>query len=90
MPTAYQDLPATLGVFLIFFIVTIIRHQQKNQALQKEKTNAEITTLEKERGRIASDLHDDLGPVLSAAKLLINNVDLETEEDRQALAKAAQ
>ncbi len=79
-----------LGVFLIFFIVTIIRHQRKNQALQKEKTSAEITTLEKERGRIASDLHDDLGPVLSAVKLLINNVDLETEEDRLTLAKATQ
>ena len=79
-----------LGIFLIFFIVTIIRHQQKNQALQKEKINAEIRTLEKERTRIASDLHDDLGPVLSAVKLLINNVDLDSEEDKLSLAKATQ
>jgi signal transduction histidine kinase len=77
-----------LSVFLIFFILTIIGHQRRHQILQKEKTNAEITTLEKERARIASDLHDDLGPVLSAVKLLINNVDLKSAEDTETLAKA--
>jgi signal transduction histidine kinase len=79
-----------LGVFLVFFVITIIRHQRRTQALYKEKINAEITTLEKERSRIASDLHDDLGPVLSAVKLLINNVDLRSADDRATLAKASQ
>ena len=79
-----------LGIFLIFFIVTIVRHQRRNQALYKEKINAEITTLEKERARIAADLHDDLGPVLSAVKLLINNVDLNTPEDWDTLDKATE
>jgi signal transduction histidine kinase len=77
-----------VGVFLIFFIVTIIQHQRRNHSLHKEKINAEITTLEKERVRIASDLHDDLGPMLSAVKLLINNVDLGSDEDRNTLIKA--
>ena len=77
-----------LGVFLIFFIITIIGHQRRNQALYKEKINAEITTLEKERARIASDLHDDLGPMLSAVKLLINNVELKSESDRETITKA--
>lgn len=77
-----------LGVFLIFFIVTVIRHQRRNQALHKEKINAEINTQEKERSRIASDLHDDLGPMLSTVKLLINNVDLESNDDKQTLSKA--
>jgi signal transduction histidine kinase len=79
---------AILGVFLIFFIVTIIRHQHRNQVLHKEKIQAEIITLEKERQRIASDLHDDLGPMLSAIKLLINNVDLVSTGDKQTLTKA--
>jgi signal transduction histidine kinase len=77
-----------LGVFLIFFIVTVIRHQRRNQVLHKEKINAEINTLEKERFRIASDLHDDLGPMLSAVKLLINNVELASSDDKQTLCKA--
>lgn len=79
-----------LGIFLIYFIVTIIGHQRRNQALHKEKINAEITTLEKERTRIASDLHDDLGPMLSAVKLLINNVELHSDSDRDTLTKATQ
>lgn len=77
-----------LGIFLLFFIVTILRHQRRNQALHKEKINAEINTQEKERTRIASDLHDDLGPMLSAVKLLINNLDLESAEDKETLNKA--
>jgi two-component system, NarL family, sensor kinase len=76
------------GVFLIYFVVTIIRTQRRNQALQKEKTTAEIKALEKERGRMASDLHDDFGPMLSAVKLLINNIDLHNKEDADILAKA--
>ena len=76
-----------LGIFLLFFIITIIRHQRRNQELYKEKVNAEINTLEKERTRIASDLHDDLGPMLSAVKLLINNLELMKEEDKATLER---
>jgi signal transduction histidine kinase len=76
-----------LGIFLLFFIITILRHQRRNQELYKEKINAEISTLEKERTRIASDLHDDLGPMLSAVKLLVNNLELTTEEDKATLAR---
>jgi two-component system, NarL family, sensor kinase len=79
---------AVVGIFLIFFIVTILHHQRRNQELHKEKINAEINTLEKERARIASDLHDDLGPMLSAVKLLINDMELESIEDKQTLTKA--
>jgi signal transduction histidine kinase len=78
---------AILGIFLIYFIITIIGHQRRNQLLNKEKINAEITTLEKERTRIASDLHDDLGPMLSTVKLLINNLEIESDEDKITLSK---
>jgi signal transduction histidine kinase len=77
-----------LGIFLLFFIITILRHQRRNQELHKEKINAEINTMEKERTRIASDLHDDLGPMLSAVKLLINNLELITDEDQETLSRA--
>jgi len=79
---------AVMGVFIIFFIATIIRHQRRNQALYKEKVNAEIRTMEKERSRISSDLHDDLGPMLSAVKLLISDLDISSDDDRETLGKA--
>ncbi len=86
---AFLIAAAILGVFLIFFIITVISNQRRNQALHKEKVNAEINTLEKERARIASDLHDDLGPMLSAVKLLINDVEVTSAEDRDTLNKAS-
>jgi signal transduction histidine kinase len=76
-----------VGILLLFFIITILRHQKRNLQLYKEKVNAEITTMEKERIRIASDLHDDLGPMLSAVKLLINNLELSGEDDKATLSR---
>jgi signal transduction histidine kinase len=87
--TAILIAAAILGIILVYFIITIIRHQRINLILQKEKIHAEINTLENERKRIASDLHDDLGPLLSAVKLQINNVDLGNSEDQEMIKKAS-
>jgi len=74
-------------VIFTYFIIVIIKNQRRSKALYKSKILAEITTLEKERARIASDLHDELGPYLSAAKLRINSLDVNSEEDNQHLKK---
>src|SRR5258705_4537725 len=78
-----------LGVVLLYFIITMIRQQRINQKLNREKIEAEILTLEKERQRVASDLHDDLGPVLSAIKFKINSVESKSEEDVELIRKAS-
>lgn len=78
-----------LGLLLTYFLVTIIRHQRRNLKLQKAKILAEITTLENERRRIASDLHDELGPLLSAVKLQINNLESTDEFDLKLIAKSS-
>jgi signal transduction histidine kinase len=49
--------------------------------LYKRSLEAEIKLLEKERGRIAADLHDDLGPLLSSVKLNVGSLDLYSERD---------
>ncbi len=77
-----------IGLLLVFFIISLIRQQRKNLALHKEKIQAEILTLENERKRMASDLHDELGPVLSAVKMQINSVDTSTE-DAELIDKAS-
>jgi len=77
-----------LAVVLIYFIITIVRHQRRNQQLYKLKILAEITTLENERARIAADLHDELGPILSAVKFKINSLDIHSEDDQVILDKS--
>ena len=78
-----------LGVIITFFIISIIRQQRRNLELHRLNILAEITTLEKERTRIAADLHDELGPLLSAIKFKINSVDTVDAEDQFQLEKAS-
>ena len=74
-------------VLVVFFTATMIRYQRRNLSLYKEKLAAEITTLEKERTRMAEDLHDELGPVLAGIKLKLNSLDRLDAQDRATLDK---
>src|SRR6478752_9442543 len=78
-----------VGIILLYFIITIIRYQRRSLRLHKEKIQAEIDTLEKERTRIASDLHDELGPLLSAVKLQINSIDAVNDTDALTIMKSS-
>ena len=75
-----------IGSFIFLLIVLILlynsyRLKQKNkyqQALnrqQNELFNAIVTTQDMERKRIAQDIHDSLGSVLSAAKLKLSSLE---------------
>ena len=57
-----------LGASLYFFNIKLKRKEEL-AALEKEKTNAIITAEEKERTRIARELHDGIGQQLSGLKL---------------------
>src|SRR5262249_53141444 len=64
-------------------------------AMQKEmRTKAIIEAEEKERRRIAQDLHDGVGQILSAAKLNLSSfsskITLKTDEERDALKNAVE
>jgi signal transduction histidine kinase len=76
-----------IAIIIIYFFVSIIRYHRRYMRLQREKIFAEITIQENERKRIAGDLHDSLGPLLSAVKLNIGSVDVQQEEDRVVLDK---
>lgn len=84
--TAVLIVCAVVGVIIVYFIVSIIRQQRRTVRLYKQSLLTEITTLEKERSRMASDLHDEVGPVLSAIKLRIASFDVD-EEDEEELEK---
>lgn len=78
-----------IAAILIYFTVSIIWQQKKFKTLAKAKINAEITTLENERKRIASDLHDDVGPLLSAVKIQINHLEGQDEEEHNLIEKSS-
>ncbi len=61
-----------LGIIIVFFAVSIIRQQRRVILLQKANILAEIKTMEAERSRIAADLHDELGPLLSVIKFQVD------------------
>lgn len=77
-----------LTVFLIYFFVILLRQQRINRRLFREKLHAEIETLEKERRRMAADLHDDLGPSLLAIKFQTSSLELADDIDQETLALA--
>jgi signal transduction histidine kinase len=85
--TAILIVCAVVGVIIVYFIVSIIRQQRRTVRLYKQSLLTEITTLEKERSRMASDLHDEVGPLLSAIKLRIGSLDVHSEEDEQEVNK---
>jgi len=78
-----------VGTVLLYFIITAIRYQRRSLRLHKERIRAEIDTLENERKRIAADLHDELGPLLSSVKLQINSLETTDPGDLQVLEKSS-
>lgn len=79
-----------LGVIIGFFAVSIIKQQKRNLELQKANALAEITAMEKERARIAADLHDDLGPVMSVIKFRVDHVELVDKSEKEELIRASE
>ena len=77
-----------IGIILLFFFVLFIRQHHINRGLRKKIMLNEIAGLEKDRARIASDLHDELGPILSFVKMCISSFDLPDEYDREQRQKA--
>lgn len=77
-------------VIIIFFIVSIVREHKKILKWQQARIRAEINTLEAERKRIAGDLHDELGPMLSAIKLQINHLEPANADETAVLEKSSE
>jgi hypothetical protein len=77
-----------LGVLFIFisFCYLIYRQFQKNRKLFIEKLNAEYIGRGEERRRIAKDLHDEFGALLSSTKMYLSTLK-EYKLDQQKLEK---
>jgi signal transduction histidine kinase len=84
-----------LVAFVIIFFIIYQRRllqqqlatQQMEAAYQKELLNAGILAQEKERKRIATELHDSVGGLLSTTKIYISNVSQESDTTQFELFK---
>ena len=79
-----------IALILVSFIAIILLHHRRYVKLQKERIFAEITMQENERKRIASNLHDSLGPLLSSVKLNMNSIEVANQEDQEIINRASQ
>ncbi len=68
---------STLSMFSLatFFVYTVYRYQKRIIKKQKELFTAVIQAQESEKQRIAKDLHDQVGPLLSSIKFNISLFD---------------
>jgi signal transduction histidine kinase len=75
------------GLVVIYFIAHLLQKQKRIIQLHNKNILAEITQIEKERARIAHDLHDELVPLLSAVKMKINSFELTDKDDKIEIEK---
>ncbi|GAA4736823.1 sensor histidine kinase [Flavisolibacter ginsenosidimutans] len=58
----------------LYFAASAIWHQRKHARIQRQNFLDEIGLLEKERARVARDLHDELAPLLSLTRFQLMSV----------------
>lgn len=77
-----------IAIIIVFFVVSIILYHRRYIQLQRERIVAEITILENERKRMAADLHDSMGPLLSTIKLNLHSINVTDEPDIKIIEKS--
>lgn len=71
-------------------ILSIARDITERKQMERKILRAVINAEERERERIAKEIHDDLGPLMSTIKLYVNEMesgDMEEDERREFLAR---
>lgn len=85
---------AFLAWFIAFYFYSNAKKQQElnrvKQERQKEIIETIITTEEKARKKIAADLHDGLGQILTAAKINLANLNEAMPEAKEKLAQVTE
>jgi len=85
------SLSLTFVLSLVFFFIRrLYLEHRKLLALQKEMLRNEVRSREVERRKIGEDLHDELGPILSYARMLLSQLHTENKTQTEALSLVEQ
>lgn len=90
--TLLLSLCVAIGIFYMEKIINYIETINKQRQLTERRIlNTIISTEEKERQRFSKDLHDDLGPLLSSAKLSLSAIDVscQTPKNKEIISNAS-
>ncbi len=79
----------SIGCILGWFLFSIIRLHRRYLRWHKSSNEAQVMLIEKERARIAADLHDELGPFLSATKFKLTGVEPQSPDEEELLQQAS-
>lgn len=88
-----------VGLLIIIFLLVRGRFKRKQQLAKNEKQlavreafiDATIRSQENERKRFAQDLHDGMGQLISALRLMVNQLDKNTSvEEKLAIAERSE
>ncbi len=74
---------------VIVFLVTIINYRKKSIAAYLDRMKADFSLLERDRNRIALDLHDELNSRLSVARLMLDELQSTNEKMKVPADKMA-
>lgn len=79
-----------IGAIIIYFAASIFRSHRQYFKTLRQQFLVEMELLERERNRIARDLHDELGPLLAIAKIQAETTTGATETEQKQLKKTAE
>lgn len=77
-----------LLILVLFFVITITRYHRRKSAFEQTSISQQLQYIEDEKERIAIDLHDDLGSLLSAIKMRLHSLNSQDEKLEQHIALA--
>jgi signal transduction histidine kinase len=91
MTTWFKILLVLVGLLLVASITTGVIRRNKKMLMEKQRLRLEaiVNTEERERHRIAKDLHDGVGQLLSSVKMNLSNTESKLN-DKQAAAMLVQ
>lgn len=74
-----------VGGIIGYFLFSLLRHFARHQQLQQGYNQSKLEALEKERQALAADLHDDIGPLLSATLYKLGEIKPQPLQEQQLL-----